>query len=83
LFIFHKSWGPSWSPSLLFVSLGMKIKDLIERLNEFNPESEIEFVGLVEYGYGEQMEIVSEECHIQEEDGFVQFIISGESLDQG
>jgi hypothetical protein len=26
------------------------------------------------------MEIVSEECHIQEDGGFVQLIISGESL---
>lgn len=59
----------------------MKIKDLVLELQKQNPESEIEFVGLVEYGYGEQIEIVSEECHIQEEDGFVQLIISGESLD--
>jgi hypothetical protein len=27
------------------------------------------------------MEIVSEDCHIQEEDDFVQLIISGESLE--
>ena len=59
----------------------MKIKDLIERLNEFNPETEVEFVGFVEYGFREYMEIVSEECHIQEDSGFVQLIISGESLD--
>ena len=25
LFTFHKSWGLSWSPSLLFVSLGMEV----------------------------------------------------------
>ena len=64
----------------------MKVRDLIEKLKGFNPESELEFVGLTtteitEYGFGEQMEIVSEDCHIQEEDDFVQLIISGESLD--
>lgn len=59
----------------------MKIKDLIEKLNEFNPETEVEFVGFVEYGFREYMEIVSEECLIREEGDFVQFIISGESLD--
>ena len=59
----------------------MKIKDLIEKLSEFNPETEVEFVGIVEYGFGEYMEICSEECIIQEEDDYIQFIISGESLD--
>lgn len=59
----------------------MKIKELIEKLNEFNPETEVEFVGFVEYGFREYMEVVSEECLIREEDDFVQFIISGESLD--
>ena len=59
----------------------MKIKDLIKRLNEFNPETEVEFVGFVEYAFREYMEIVSEECLIREKDDFVQFIISGESLD--
>ena len=58
----------------------MKVKDLIERLKDFNPESELEFVGLTEYGFGEQMEVVSEDCHIQEEDDFVQLIIQGEGL---
>ena len=59
----------------------MKIKDLILELQKQNPESELEFVGFVEYGFQEYMEIVSEECHIQEDSGFVQLIISGESLD--
>lgn len=58
----------------------MKIKDLILKLQEQDPESEIEFVGFVEYGFQEYMEIVSEECLIREEIGFVQLIISGESL---
>ena len=57
----------------------MKVKDLIERLKDFNPESELEFVGLIEYGFGEQMEVITEDCHLQEEDDFVQLIISGES----
>lgn len=56
----------------------MKIKDLILELQKQNLESEIEFVGLVEYGFGERMEFVSEDCHIQEEDGFIQLIIQGE-----
>jgi hypothetical protein len=59
----------------------MKIRDLIEKLSEFNPETEVEFVGAVVYGFGEYMEICSEECIIQEEDDYIQFIISGESLD--
>lgn len=58
----------------------MKIKDLILKLQEQDLESEIEFVGFVEYGFQEYMEIVSEECLIREEIGFVQLIISGESL---
>jgi len=58
----------------------MKIKDLILKLQEQDPESEIEFVGFVEYGFQEYMEVVSEECLIREEIGFVQLIISGESL---
>ena len=57
----------------------MKIKDLILKLQEQDPESEIEFVGFVEYGFQEYMEVVSEECLIREEVGFVQLIISGES----
>jgi len=56
----------------------MKIKDLILELQRQNLESEIEFVGLVEYGFGEKMEFVSEGCEIQEEDGFIQLIIQGE-----
>ena len=56
----------------------MKVRDLIERLKDFNPESELEFVGLTEYGFGEQMEVGSEDCHIQEEGDFVQLIVSGE-----
>lgn len=58
----------------------MKIKDLILKLQEQDPESEIEFVGFIEYGFQEYMEVVSEECLIREEIGFVQLIISGESL---
>ena len=58
----------------------MKIKDLILKLQEQDPESEIEFVGFVEYGFQEYMEIVTEECLLREEIGFVQLIISGESL---
>ena len=58
----------------------MKIKDLILELQKQNPESEIEFVGFVEYGFQEYMEVVSEECLIREDGGFVQLIISGESL---
>ena len=58
----------------------MKIKDLILKLQEQDPESEIEFVGFVEYGFQEYMEVISEECLIREDSGFVQLIISGESL---
>lgn len=58
----------------------MKIKDLILKLQEQDPESEIEFVGFVEYGFQEYMEIVTEDCLLREEIGFVQLIISGESL---
>jgi hypothetical protein len=56
----------------------MKVIDLIDRLKQLNPESQIEFVGLTEYGYGEEMEIITGECHIQEEENLVQIIISGE-----
>ena len=59
----------------------MKVKDLIKRLKDLNPESELEFVGFAEYGYGEYMEVITEDCRIQEVDDFVQLIISGESLD--
>ena len=58
----------------------MKVKDLILELQKQNPESEIEFVGFVEYGFQEYMEVVTEDCLIQEDSGFVQLIISGESL---
>lgn len=57
----------------------MNVLDLIERLKQFDPESQIEFVSLTEYGYGERMEVISEECHIQEEENLVQIIISGEA----
>ena len=59
----------------------MKIKDLIEKLSEFNPETEVEFVGIVEYGFGEYVEMCSEECIIREGGDYIQFIISGESVD--
>jgi hypothetical protein len=55
----------------------MKVKDLISKLQEFNPESELEFVGQILYGFGEFMEGISEECYLQEEDDFVQLIIQG------
>lgn len=58
----------------------MKINELIAELSKFNPDTEIEFVGITEYGFSEFHEICSEECLIREEDDFVQFIISGESL---
>ena len=58
----------------------MQIKDLILELQKLDPESQIEFVSLTEYGFQEYMEVVSEECLIREEIGFVQLIISGESL---
>ena len=58
----------------------MNVLDLIERLKQLDPESQIEFVSLTEYGFQEYMEVVSEECLIREEIGFVQLIISGESL---
>lgn len=57
----------------------MKVKDLIKRLTQLNPETEIEFVGLCEYGFGETIEFISEGCHIQEEDNLVQLIIQGEN----
>jgi hypothetical protein len=57
----------------------MNVLDLIERLKQLDPESQIEFVSLTEYGYGERMEVISEECHIQEEENLVQIIISGEA----
>ena len=56
----------------------MEIKDLILELQKLNPEDKVEFVGSVEYGFGETIEFVSEDCHIQEEDGFIQLIIQGE-----
>ena len=59
----------------------MKIKDLILELQKQNPESEIEFVGLVEYGFGETMSFETEECLIRKDTGLVRLIISGESLD--
>lgn len=59
----------------------MKIADLIEKLTKFNPETEIEFVGITESSFGEYSEMCSEECIIREEDGFIQLIISGESLE--
>lgn len=58
----------------------MKIKDLILKLQEQDPESEIQSVGLAEYGFQEIPKIVPEECFIREDNGFVQLIISGESL---
>lgn len=58
----------------------MKIKDLILKLQEQDPESEIEFVGFIEYGFQEYMEVVTEECLLREDGGSVQLIISGESL---
>lgn len=57
----------------------MNVLDLIERLKQLDPESQIEFVSLTEYGFQEYMEVVSEECLIREEIGFVQLIISGET----
>ena len=57
----------------------MNVLELIERLKQFDPESQIEFVSLTEHGYGERMEVISEECHIQEEENLVQIIISGEA----
>ena len=57
----------------------MKVKELIERLTQLNPETEVEFVGLCEYGFGETIEFISEGCHIQEEDNLVQIIIQGEN----
>ena len=58
----------------------MKVKDLIEKLKVFNPETEVEFVGIVECGFGEYVETCSEECIIREEDDFLQFVVSGEEL---
>ena len=57
----------------------MNVLDLIERLKQLNPESQIEFVSLTEYGFQEYMEVVSEECLIREDSGSVQLIISGEA----
>ena len=54
----------------------MKIKDLILKLQEQDPESEIEFVGFIEYGFQEYMEVVTEECLIQENSGFVLLFFS-------
>ena len=56
----------------------MKVRDLIEKLKGFNPETEVEFAGIIEYGFGEYVECVSEECIIREEDDFIQLIVSGE-----
>jgi hypothetical protein len=56
----------------------MKVRDLIEKLKGFNPETEVEFTGIVECGFGEYVECVSEECIIREEDDFLQLIVSGE-----
>jgi hypothetical protein len=61
----------------------MKVEDLIKELTKFNPETEIEFVGIIESGFGEYSEMCSEECLIRDEDGFIQLVISGESLDYG
>ena len=50
LFTFHKSWGLSWSPSLLFVSLGMEEIKMTEK--------ELELLNtLVQNGIGFQLEI--------------------------
>jgi hypothetical protein len=57
----------------------MNVLDLIERLKQLDPESQIEFVSLTEYGFQEYMEVVSEECLIREDSGSVQLIISGEA----
>ena len=57
----------------------MNVLELIEKLKQLDPESQIEFVSLTEYGFQEYMEVVSEECLIREEIGFVQLIISGEA----
>lgn len=57
----------------------MNVLDLIERLKQLDPESQIEFVSLTEYGFQEYMEVVSEECLIREEENLVQIIISGEA----
>lgn len=57
----------------------MKIKDLILELQKQNPEDKVEFVGLMDYGFGEAMSIASKECLIQEDGGLVQIIISGDS----
>lgn len=57
----------------------MNVLDLIERLKQLDPESQIEFVSLTEYGFQEYMEAVSEECLIREDSGSVQLIISGEA----
>ncbi len=57
----------------------MQIKDLILELQKQDPESQIEFVSLTEYGFQEYMEVISEECLIREDSGSVQLIISGEA----
>lgn len=57
----------------------MNVLELIEKLKQLDPESQIEFVSLTEYGFQEYMEVVSEECLIREEENLVQIIISGEA----
>jgi len=59
----------------------MKIKDLILELQKQNPEDKVEFVGLVEYGFGETMSFETEECLIRKDNGLIRLITSGESLD--
>jgi hypothetical protein len=59
----------------------MEIKDLILELQKLNPEDRVEFVGSVEYGFGETMSFETEECLIRKDTGLVRLIISGESLD--
>ena len=57
----------------------MNVLELIEKLKQLDPESQIEFVSLTEHGFQEYMEVVSEECLIREEENLVQIIISGEA----
>ena len=56
----------------------MIIKELILQLQNLNPEDKVEFVGLVEYGFGETMSFETDEIHIQSHEGLTQLIIQGE-----
>jgi hypothetical protein len=60
----------------------MTIKELIEELNQFDPNKTINFIGSIEMGRGLSW-IQVEDCLIEEEDGEVYLTVSGEEDEDG